>query len=138
MKTIPSIIMILLLTASFTFSSYNTQSWGSWSDWQQSDCYEGIWTRHRSQPSTIQGKQRVQLQVQNRYRHDISINTKLTNDPEERPIYRLDISAGESYSSGATEEFLLTGHRFFFRINDVRFEGDKYGDPFRACDRKRY
>lgn len=135
MNTIKSLLTILLLIGMVS-SSY-AQQWTSWSEWQQSDCYTGIATRHRSQPSSIQGKQRVQVEVRNSYRHGISINTRLTNDPNERPIYRLDIPAGETYSSSATEAFLFSGQRFYFRINDVRFEGDRYGDPYRECDRVR-
>lgn len=118
-----------------TVTAGYAQNWSSWSEWQYSDCYEGISTRHRSQPSSIQGKQKVQVEVRNSYRHGISILTRLTNDPDERPIYRLEIPAGETYSSGSTEGFLLSGQRFYFRITDVRFAGDGYGDDYRPCDR---
>lgn len=137
MKTIKPFFSILLLITSTILSSYHPQNWSSWSEWQQSDCYEGIWTRHRSQPSSIQGKQKVQVEVRNSYRHGISIKTRLTNDRSELPTYRFDIPAGQTYSSSATEAFLLSGQRFYFRINEVRFAGDKYGDPYRECDRSR-
>lgn len=128
---------IVLLLVSVSLSSH-TQIWTSWSGWVQSECYEGIWTRHRSKPSSIQGKQRVQVEVMNTYRRDISINTRLTNDPNERTAYRIDIPAGRTYSGGTTEAFLLTGHRFYFLHEQVRFEGNKYEDGYRKCDNTNY
>lgn len=127
-KTTALIIMFLAATMSYA------QSWFGWSEWQKSDCYEGISTRHRSQPS-IQGKQKVQVEVRNNYRHSISIKTRLTNNQSDLPIYRFEIPAGETFSDSSTETFLLTGQRFYFRITDVRFGGDGYGDPYRLCDR---
>ncbi len=127
-------LLLALLFVAFAISGY-AQNWSGWSEWQQSACYEGISTRHRSQPSSIKGKQKVQVEVRNSYRHGISILTRLTNNPDERPIYQLDIRAGGTYSSGSTEEFLLSGQRFYFLITDMRFEGDKYGSGYRPCDR---
>lgn len=136
MKSIKYLAVSFLLIATIATVGY-AQQWSSWSKWKQSECYEGIWTRHRSQPSSIKGKQKVQVEVRNSYKHGISVSTRLTNDPSEQTIYRIEIPAGETYSSGSTESFLLLDKSFYFLHDKVRFEGDKYGDKYRSCDRVR-
>lgn len=128
---------LLILTLFFiTVTTSYAQNWSGWSQWQQSSCYEGIWTRHRSHPSSIQGKQKVQVEVRNSYQHAISVSTRLTNDRNDLTIYRLEIPAGKTISNGSTEAFLYSGREFYFLHDKVRFEGDKYGDDYRPCDRR--
>ncbi len=134
MKKAITLITICLLAITGT-NTANAQSWSGWSEWKQSDCYEGISTRHRSMPSSIRGKQTVQVEVRNSYRHAISVSTRLTNDPNDDTIYRLEIPAGETIKDSSTQAFLYTGKEFYFLHDKVRFEGDKYGDGYRPCDR---
>lgn len=127
----------LLLVSMFlaTFATGYAQSWSGWSQWKKSECYEGISTRHRSMPSSIRGKQSVQVEVRNSYPHDISVSTRLTNNRSDDTIYRLEIPAGETVKNGSTEAFLYSGKEFYFLHDKVRFKGDKYGDGYRPCDR---
>lgn len=133
-KTIRNTAAIILMLFAVTTTA-QAQNWSGWSEWQQSSCYEGIWTRHRSHPSTTQGKQRVQVEVRNSYPHAISVSTRLTNDRSDLTIYRLEIPAGKTISDGSTEAFLYSGREFYFLHDKVRFEGDNYGDNYRPCDR---
>lgn len=127
-------IILLLLFLSITTGSY-PQNWSNWSVWGPSNCYAGVSTRFRSQPSSIQGKQKVQVEIRNTYRHAISMNVLVTNNQNENPTYRIDIPSGETYKSGSTEAFLYSGKTFYTRIDKMRFAGDKYGDNYRPCDK---
>jgi len=130
---------LMLLTASvilFSLINFNSksacaQNWSSWSQFKMSDCYKGISYRFRER-STSTDKNQVQVEIKNSYTKGISIAFRITNNPEDKAIYRTDIASGDSY---VTEQYVDKGVPFHIIHHKMRFEGDKYGDPYRPCDR---
>lgn len=123
---------------SFVGTDYNKEKtppeWTNWSIWQQDGCFYGIWIRHRSHSTDIKGKDYVQIEIRNDYNKGISINTRLTNNENDLTIYRIEIPAGSTYTSGSTEGYLNSGERFYFLMDKMHFDGDGYG-PYRKCDK---
>lgn len=108
------------------------QNWSAWSQFKLSDCYKGISYRFRERTTSLPDKNQIQIEIKNSYANEISIRFRVTNNPNEKALYRRDIGSRGSYT---VEEYVLKDKPFHFLHDQMRFKGDKYGDPFRKCDR---
>jgi len=108
----------------------NGQEWSAWSQWTFATCYRNISYRSRERKSTDK-KNEVQMEIKNNFEEGISINHFISNDPNSRAIYRIEISRGGVYTS---EQFVDKDRSFYLILDKLRFSSDKVTDPYRDCD----
>lgn len=125
------LIIIFLLFMGFKSESAFGQDWSSWSQFKMSECYEGISYRYRERAGTSD-KNQVQLEIKNSYTKGISISFFISNNPNDRMIYRTDVASRDTY---VTEQYINKGVPFYFLHDKMRFDGDNYIGPYRECDR---
>lgn len=123
-------VMIFIFITTVFNSGTKPPQWSDWSVWKTSDCYTGITFRHRDRVAT-DDKNQVQMEIKNNYSVDISISHYITTDPSAPTIYRFDVKSGGVYTS---EQFVDKDKKWFLLLDKLRFEGDKYGDPYRGCN----
>ncbi|HZH69201.1 MAG TPA: hypothetical protein VFD80_01965 [Flavobacteriaceae bacterium] len=127
----------LFFLMSFTDGNYlqtsttTSQNWTSWSKWYHSDCYTGISYRYRERETAISDKNQIQVEIKNGYNKGISIGHRITTNPNDEVMPRLDLAPQKIYTR---EEYVLKNKQMYVKLDKLRFEGDSYGDPYRGCD----
>jgi|LSQX01.3.fsa_nt_gb hypothetical protein len=123
---------LLFIATSFT-GTPEAETTFEWSVWKTSDCFSGVKFRYKVLEDYARNKDKVVVEIKNHYEKGISFNYHITTDPSESTFYRLDdVKSGDVRT---VEKILDNNKKWYLLVDKLRFEGDKYGDPYRECDR---
>ena len=126
------VAVVFFIATSFT-GTPEAETTFEWSVWKTSDCYSSVKYRYRTLENYAKNKDKVVVEIKNHYEKSISINYHITTDPSESTFYRLDdVKSGDVRT---VEKIVDNNKKWYLLVDKLRFEGDKYGDPYRECDR---